>query len=652
MGRGLVPAVHVVPAHAARRWAAIHFLPMDPTRLGPYTIRRRLGRGGMGTVYEAEDADGRPLAVKTLATYLSDDAGLRRRFEAEIEALKGLRHPGIVRLMAFGEEDGLPFFAMELVPGRSLEDLLKSGRRFSWRETIATAAAITRALKAAHDQGIVHRDLKPANLLFADESAIDGGVKLADFGIARLFGETGHTQAGTVVGTAEYMAPEQATGAVIDHRADLYALGLVMYAMLTGRPPFHGGRVVEVLVRQRREKPPRVSSIATDVPPALDQLVDRLLAKEPAERPASALALGRLLETIEREVNPEAATSPHRASGGTVRVDRPATGVDLMRTTRGTGPADVPAAATQRAPSAPSPGSPVGDGSTMEFMPGTAADAGSLAHRVTDPDPSHAEPRRVAATRFTTVDDLDRTMRADAARQANRDTLLKAAVGIGLVVAFAALVVFLVRPPSADTLHGRIMLIADDPSADLRDAQRSIDDFLERFADDSRAAAIRNLDSSLELDALERRARRRLPNSVVPRPLDRDYRAAMAREPESPLACLAALEAILTLHKTSATEPTSAGEKEDVLWLKLVRRQVERLTPLASHERKEDASRAAATLAEASSLALRARGASPTDREALLIRRRELLTGLVEMYAGRPHAASAVAEARRLLAAP
>jgi serine/threonine-protein kinase len=612
-------------------------------------IRRRLGRGGMGTVYEAEDIDGNVVAIKTLATFLTEDEGLRRRFEAEIEVLKGLRHPGIVRLLSFGEEEGVPFFAMELVPGRSLEDVLKDGRRFSWRETIATAAAITRALKAAHDQGIVHRDLKPANLLLADESATDGGVKLADFGIARLFGETGHTQAGTVVGTAEYMAPEQATGAAVDHRADLYALGLVMFAMLAGKPPFRGNNVVDVLVKQRREKPPRVSTVAPAIPAALDQLIDKLLAKEPSARPASALSVGRLLDSIEREAETPAATSPHRASGGTIRVDRTLPKVDQMRTTRGTIPADRSPAATEPHAALP-PAQDAKHAETMAFTPGDAG--GSLAHRLTEADPAHAEQKRATTSRFTTVEDLDRSMRQEASREATRDAILKTVVGVVLTLGFAGFAYWLMRPLSADDLHARIMSIADDPSADLRDAKRSIDDFLARFADDPRATTIRELDSTLDLDALERRARRRLPKSAVPRPLERDYRAAMARESESPLACMTALEAILSLHKPAVQEPATPDEREDVLWLALVHRQIDRLKPVATRERTEDTARAAATLAEAASLAVQARTAAPPDQPAILARRRELLTGFVEMYAGRPHVASAVAEAKRLLANP
>ncbi len=641
--------LYTLPAAAVLPASGLHYPSMEPTRLGPYMIRRRLGRGGMGTVYEAEDIDGQLVAVKTLATYLSDDSGLRRRFEAEIEALKGLRHPGIVRLLAFGEEEGTPFFAMELVPGRSLEDILKSGRIFSWRETVATAAAITRALKAAHDQGIVHRDLKPANLLFADESAKDGVVKLADFGIARLFGDTGQTQAGTVVGTAEYMAPEQALGVAVDHRADLYALGLVMYAMLTGRPPFRGGNVVDVLVRQRREIPPRVATVVADVPESLDLLIHKLLAKEPAERPASALAVGRLLEAIKQEAEASGAPATSHASGATVRADRPATRVDLLGKTRGTIPVDASPAITRPATAIPGPDSD-GEADTMAFAPSKAAGAGSLAHRVTEPDPGLAEPRRVAATRFTTIADLDRSMREEAAKRASRDRLVQAVVGVVLLALLAVAAYVVTRPATADDIHARIMAIADDPKADLRDAKRQIDAFLARYRDDPRAAKIHDLDHSLDLDALERRARRRLPKNVLPGPLERDYRAAMAREEESPLACYSALEAIITLHKTP--DPGSLLAEEDLLWLSLVRRQIDRLAPLAVRERKEDVARAASTLEEAESLAARATTLATGERATVLARRRELLKGLIEMYAGRPHVAPAVAEARRLLDAP
>jgi serine/threonine-protein kinase len=263
---------------------------MQRSQFGPYRVVRLLGQGGMGTVYEAIDpVGGGTVAVKTLPVHLSGDDGIRRRFQSEIDTLMNLRHPGIARMVGFGDEDGLPFFAMEFVPGRTLEELLRSGRRFTWRETVAVALEIVPALKSAHDQGVVHRDLKPANLMFPPAAGGGFHVKLTDFGIAKLFGDTGHTRVGVVVGTPEYMAPEQATGLAIDHRADLYCLGLVMFAMLAGHPPFQGG-VAEVVESQRSRRPPRLSTLAPDVPAPLDDLVERLLAKTAAARPASAIA--------------------------------------------------------------------------------------------------------------------------------------------------------------------------------------------------------------------------------------------------------------------------------------------------------------------------------------------------------------------------
>ncbi len=620
----------------------------------------------MGTVFEAVDADGQAVAVKTLTTHLSDDEGMRRRFEAEIEALKGLRHPGIVRLLAFGQDEGRPFFAMELVRGHSLEEMLKAGRRFSWQETVAIAGEITRALKVAHDQGIVHRDLKPANLLFPEQTGIEGSVRLADFGIARLFGDAGHTLAGTVVGTAEYMAPEQAAGSVADHRADLYSLGLVMFAMLTGSPPFRGGKVSEVLQRQRRETPPRVSVIRPEIPASLDALIERLLAKNASDRPARALAVGRALDAIGAD---EKGTPPASPSGPTVAIrssdatqagpvrsggaDPQPEAIDLLAATRVTSTGD-PAGKT-------TPGSSPrvdGNAATQAFKPGTVAGTGesspsrSLAHRVTEPDSVGPGGVPTGGSRFTTVESLERTLREQARRAARRDGIIRLIVALGLLAMVAAGGYLALQPVTADQLHARIMATARNPAADLRDAHQAIEMFLRRFPEDERAAAIRRLDHQLDVDALERRTRRRTRDDTALSPLERDYRAAMAREEESPLACLAALEAILALHADAVDAPAANdGDDDPALWLALVQRQIERIEPAARREQDEDVDRAEATLAEAKSLAEQAADADPAEQEALLGRRRELLEGLIEIYRDRPHVAAAVTEARRLLAA-
>ena len=176
--------------------------PVQHSEFGPYRVVRLLGQGGMGTVYEAVDpATGRTVAIKTLPFHLANNEGIRRRFQSEIDTLMTLHHPGIARMVGFGDQGGVPFFAMEFVQGQTLEQLLASGRRFTWHETAVIALEIVRVLKAAHDQGVVHRDLKPANLMFPPAAGGGFHVKLTDFGIAKLFGETGHTRSGMVIGT-------------------------------------------------------------------------------------------------------------------------------------------------------------------------------------------------------------------------------------------------------------------------------------------------------------------------------------------------------------------------------------------------------------------------------------------------------------------
>ncbi len=630
---------------------------MHPSQLGPYEIAKPIGRGGMGTVYEAVDhGTGRSVAVKTLAAHLGDDPGLRKRFAAEIETLKSLQHPCIVQLLAFGEEDGQPYFAMELVRGRSLEQVLRSGRTFDWRETVGIAVDITRALKSAHDHGVVHRDLKPANLLFPEEPSADAAVKLADFGIARLFGSSCHTMAGTIVGTAEYMAPEQATGGPVDHRVDLYALGLVIYAMLTGCPPFHGGQATDIIRRQRTEAAPRVSTRVAGIPAELDALIDRLLAKEPAKRPASALAVGRMLASIAAEVGampPEPAvpaSDPGITLGPTDAIDLAAPTEDGARVETAASDPNViavnPASDSVRAdvqtmpmpttPQAPSPGLP-------QRVTVSAAAAGSPHPRV---------------NRFTTLEELHRTSREEADARARQEFVLRSIAAASILALVVGAAYVLLRPPTADELHTRVRAIADAANADLRDARPLIEQFLERHGDDSRAAAIRELDRTLDLDSLEKRARRRRGDDDEMSPLEREYRAAMAREDESPLACAAALEAVLTLHEsdpqTATNLPATAPpESQPALWLALVQRQIDRLEPQADREREQDVARAATVLAEAATLAVEAESADdPAVTSRLLERRRELLEGLVEIYASRPHVTRSVAEARSLLTPP
>ncbi|MBQ6828572.1 MAG: serine/threonine protein kinase, partial [Thermoguttaceae bacterium] len=233
-------------------------------RFGPFILERLLGRGGMGAVYRAKHEEtGQTVAVKTLLTPLESE---RERFEAEISTLKLLRHENIVKLYGFGQEDGVLYYAMEYVDAPSLATLLKRGRRFTWEEAVYIGVSVCRALKHAHDRGVVHRDVKPANILLLG----DGVVKITDYGIAQYFGSSRLTGANQVVGTIEYMAPEQAKAGPLTPRADLYALGALLYALLTGEPPYRARSLPELLRRYNEEKPESIRRARPEAPNVLD----------------------------------------------------------------------------------------------------------------------------------------------------------------------------------------------------------------------------------------------------------------------------------------------------------------------------------------------------------------------------------------------
>jgi serine/threonine protein kinase len=280
------------PAVAARRDEEL----MSFERLGPYRIERRIGRGGMGTVFSAvTDVTGERTAVKVLSSnHDGREDGFHDRFAAEIDSLRTLRHPNIVRILGYGDEEDCRYYVMELVEGQSMQEALDAGRRYTWQEAVRYGIQIIKALKHAHDHGIIHRDIKPANLLLAS----DGVVKLSDFGIAKQFGNAGMTADGGVIGTAEYMAPEQADGRPVTNRADLYSFGGVLFNLLTGRPPFRAKNLMEMLQLQRFAEPDPVNRLNPTVPRELSDLVAQLLQKDPTKRPPTALVVSRQLEGI------------------------------------------------------------------------------------------------------------------------------------------------------------------------------------------------------------------------------------------------------------------------------------------------------------------------------------------------------------------
>ncbi|MDD3470728.1 MAG: serine/threonine-protein kinase [Thermoguttaceae bacterium] len=266
-----------------------------PSSIGPFSITRILGRGGMGVVYEGVDHGGQRAAIKTILAHYASEPSIRKRFEAEIDALMRLNHPNIVRILGYGTSDnGDLFYAMEMLDGMDLEHAVPRGRTILWMAAVKLVLEICKGLKIAHDRGIIHRDLKPANVL----CTTDGKVRLTDFGIARIFGSENETVAGSVLGTAEYMSPEQAGSGQVDARTDIYAVGGILYRLVAGRPPLIGRNVTELLQKQREIVPDPLSTYTLALPPELDQLVNDLLEKNPTKRPPNMMALTRRLQGI------------------------------------------------------------------------------------------------------------------------------------------------------------------------------------------------------------------------------------------------------------------------------------------------------------------------------------------------------------------
>lgn len=265
---------------------------------GRYRILKKLGSGGMANVYLAEDDElGRRVAIKILNDRYANDELFVERFRREAKSAAGLSHPNIVSIYDRGEAEGTYYIAMEVIDGRSLKEVIRANGRLRPAQAIAYTRQILSALRFAHRNGIIHRDIKPHNLMLQP----DGVLKVMDFGVARLVRRTtaGVTQVGMVVGTPEYMAPEQLLDEEIDERADLYATGVVLYECLTGRRPIESDSVVSLIAKILSEDPQPPAVINSDVPPELSDVVMQLLAREREQRPRSAAELHDMLGRIE-----------------------------------------------------------------------------------------------------------------------------------------------------------------------------------------------------------------------------------------------------------------------------------------------------------------------------------------------------------------
>jgi serine/threonine-protein kinase len=273
---------------------------------GRYRLVQRIATGGMGTVWRAEDTLlGRPVAVKLLSDALGQDGRFVERFRREARAAGGLSHPNVARVYDYGEDDGRPFIVMELLEGETLAARLHRVGRLRPDEAAEIGGQVARALHSAHQAGIVHRDVKPGNVMLTPHS----GAKVMDFGIAAAAWASPLTATGTTMGTASYLSPEQASGERATAASDVYALGCVLYEMLTGRPPFDADSPIAVASAHMTDRPTPIRDLAPDVPAWMASAVAMAMAKDPAARPPSARVFAEMLERNAPGL-PAAATPP------------------------------------------------------------------------------------------------------------------------------------------------------------------------------------------------------------------------------------------------------------------------------------------------------------------------------------------------------
>jgi serine/threonine protein kinase len=624
---------------------------MQPTQLGPYSIDRQIGKGGMGAVYEATDIQtGQKVAIKALNPHLAQAEGFRERFEAEITSLKTLSHDGIVRLYGFGEQNGVLFYSMELVHGSSLEDELRAGRRFDWREMSDIAIQLCSALKLAHDHGIIHRDIKPANILFAD----DHQVKLADFGIARLFGNNNSlTTAGGVLGTADYMSPEQADGRPITARCDQYSLGGVMYALLAGRPPFRAKTLPEMLQLQRFAQPEPVTRYAANTPKQLESVIAQLLAKEPADRFPNMAVLARHLQAMVMALSRPAHDSFNLAGEA-----------KKLRSVPDDLHSSLALAVTQAEPETNRPATPppmikgresqASSASPAPSLSG-AASSGNVGETMLADDHTGGRPRvgtrtsSQGGTATATVDaprpSVFTTVEEELARQKlqqSRSWTAVVAPLATLVIAIATLGAFflyLSRPATSEELYSKISKRVDaDDAESMRLVEREIMEFLDRFPEDERSTELREYQQRLELERLHRQLQRHRGGVADPKllPVETLYLDAMSSAATAPDTAIAKLRSLVKLYGTNPKSTDSSDRT--ALCVQLAERQLKQLEDDYAKLTK----RQLAAIEERLNVA---KQAASTDTETA----RNIYSAIVELYGHQPWAASAVATAQHQL---
>lgn len=605
---------------------------MVPEHMGPYKIEKLIGQGGMGSVYKAHHSkSGLPVAIKVISNSIADESRFRRRFQVEIETLKRLKHPNIVQLIGYGEEGGSLFYSMEFVDGESLHDCLRRNGPIPWDDVLKFGIDIGSALKHAHDFGIIHRDLKPANLLINQE----GTVKLVDFGIAKLFGAAEMTMAGSIVGTADFMAPEQADGKTATPRSDLYSLGSVLYAALTGRAPFAGKSVPETLYALKFTDPIPLRRIAQDTPLEFAELIEQLLAKDPATRPPTALVVNNRMKAMQQGLKKRTETIEMDQVGS----KETHTSLDLNEFQERL--IDLPTGTSDRI--------------TIEahnLSKGTPTDPTLLARPQTVPaaDVDHsrefvvsqvtAPPTLVTSggTHFTTVDGdaAVATSFSDNLDSHNHSNQLISigSIVIALITCITALW-YLTRPPSADDLYATFAAALETKNVDILSSHYdTLLEFQQSFPEDERLdvirAAIEEVEASRKLRTLVRKSRREstaVSNSMMEASIVDAIQLAEV-DPEKALRQLHAVHAVYS-NKSDLTP----SQKE---LLDVVNRKRDQLSKSIANNNSD----AKKELSD-----LMGWGLTNLKGESLT----SFLSGIIELYSGKSWAEAEVKQAQEIL---
>ncbi len=597
--------------------------------LGPYRIGKPLGRGGMGTVFSAvHDKSGEKVAVKLIAAHVADEVRFRRRFDDEVKTLQQLKHKNIVRLIGFGEEQGQLFYSMELVEGETLQARIRREKKISWLPALNIAIDVCSALKHAHDFGVIHRDLKPANLLITGSD----GVKLVDFGIAKIFGDGEQTMAGSVLGTADYMAPEQATGSGVTVRTDLYALGSVMYAMFAGRPPFRGKSITEVINALKRDRPVPLEMVDPHLPEAITELVHELLEKNPADRPPTALAVMNRLKAMraglqrqETVLGGRSATKVGDENDRDHGTGSKSGAVDPDSATDSSGSGSSPSKRTVVSKASSNNAGVVDpDSPTLSTAESNACTESSL-DLEEGSSPSESETR----THFQTVSETDRRPGFFETEVSEVEPAWVNHLAIGGMIAAllvaAALIFIAMRPPSADQVYATAV-DGDDLSA--------MTAFLHRFPNDPRHAEVLDLKMQNQLAGQLKRMETQKKLGVTPlHAFEEAFYAAMEMRQLQPTEAAEQLRQWLIVYDSPESELSP---------------NLRRLIELAQYEREQLTKRgplividprAKDMIAEILSLA--------NERDQELVRTK--LTGIIKSFQTFDWAKPAVEEAQRQL---